>query len=91
MAVRTCTGCSRRKPKCEMIRVAASPWTVSAGPVKMAGRGAYVCRNLECARSAFSSGRLDRALRAKVPPRVYHEIEVTIKESCEIGEKDQGS
>ncbi len=89
-AFRMCVGCSRRRPKSEMIRIGAAPWTVSVGPVKKAGRGAYVCRGEECVRSAVSSGRLEKALRTKVPPGVYHEIVMTTKESCEIGENDQG-
>ena len=52
--MRKCTGCNEMKPKKELVRVVRSPeGEVSLDLTgKKPGRGAYVCRNLECLKKA---------------------------------------
>ena len=47
---RQCTGCGEMKPKSELIRVVRSPdGTVGLDRSgKANGRGAYICRSVEC-------------------------------------------
>ena len=58
--LRMCTGCMEMKPKKELIRVVKTP----EGEVtvdltgKKSGRGAYICRNIECLEKAFKAKRL---------------------------------
>ena len=52
--MRKCTGCNEMKPKKELVRVVRSPeGEVSLDLTgKKPGRGAFVCRNLECLKTA---------------------------------------
>ncbi len=44
--IRTCLGCRQRKPKQELLRVAAGPAGLEARA--QGGRGRYVCRDASC-------------------------------------------
>ena len=69
-------GCREMKPKKELVRVVKSP----AGEITMdlrgkaPGRGAYVCRNLECLRRAIRSKALERGFGAAIPQEVYDRL-----------------
>ncbi len=56
-------GCRRKAPKSELLRIAADKngWVRADPGGKLGGRGAYVCRRIECLKSARK--RLPRALR----------------------------
>ena len=86
--LRKCTGCGERKPKKELIRVVKAPdikdekgEPVSAGEVsldfvgKKPGRGAYVCRSIECLKLARKARRLERAFSCKIPEEIYDRLE----------------
>ena len=61
---RTCLGCRQVKAKRELIRIVRT----SEGNIeiditgKMAGRGTYLCPNLECWEAGLKGNRLDYAL-----------------------------
>ena len=78
--MRMCVGCREMKPKRELIRVVRSPdGVVSLDPVgKKPGRGAYVCRDVECLRKARKSRALERALEIAIPPEVYDAMEAEL-------------
>jgi len=62
---RTCVACGRVQPKRELIRLVR---THDAGVQvdesgKLPGRGAYLCRRVECWEMALRGGALDRALK----------------------------
>lgn len=42
---------------------------------RMAGRGAYLCRNAECLRKAQKAKRLERAFQCPVPDEVMAKLE----------------
>lgn len=76
------------KPKKELIRVVKAPdktnedgSTISQGEVsldltgKKPGRGAYVCRDIECLKLARKARRFERAFSCKIPDEVYDEME----------------
>jgi predicted RNA-binding protein YlxR (DUF448 family) len=44
--IRTCLGCRQRKPKQELLRIAAGPAGFKA--CAQGGRGLYVCRDASC-------------------------------------------
>ena len=60
--VRTCIGCRRVAPAAELVRVSLRDGvpTLSAH----GGRGAWLCRSVECFDRADRAGRFGRALRA---------------------------
>ena len=47
------------------------------------GRGAYLCRSVECFRKAAKSRGLERSFKQEIPQDVYDRLE---KEMGEIGE-----
>lgn len=71
--LRMCTGCSEMKPKKELVRVVRN----KEGEVsidltgKKPGRGAYVCKNIECLEKAYKTKRLERNLEVKIAEEVY--------------------
>ena len=42
---------------------------------RMAGRGAYLCRNVECLRKAQKAKRLERAFECPIPDEVMAKLE----------------
>ncbi|MCI5561954.1 MAG: YlxR family protein [Intestinimonas massiliensis] len=77
---RQCVGCREMKEKKTLLRVVKSP----EGAVsldfggKKPGRGAYVCRDVECLRKARKSRALERALEIAIPPEVYDAMEAEL-------------
>ena len=70
LPLRKCSGCGEMKAKTELVRVVRSP----EGELSMdltgrkAGRGAYVCRNIDCAPPA-SARRWSDPSPVPSPPR----------------------
>lgn len=75
--LRMCTGCGEMKPKKELVRVVRS----KEGEISLdltgrkAGRGAYVCRNLDCLKKARKTRRIERSLDCQIPDEVYDAME----------------
>lgn len=45
---------------------------------KLNGRGAYICKNMDCFEKALKSKRLERTLEIKIPSEIYEEIKAEI-------------
>ena len=79
--VRMCAGCGGRFDKRDLVRVVRTP----QGDVqldltgKMAGRGAYVCHDVECLKKARKSRALERAFSTAIPPEVYDAMEAELE------------
>lgn len=71
--MRMCLGCNEMKPKKELIRVVKSP----EGEIsldftgKKSGRGAYICRSVECFNKARKGRRLEKSFSCKIDAGVY--------------------
>ena len=78
--MRMCVGCREMKPKRELIRVVRSPeGEVSMDPVgKKPGRGAYVCRSVDCLKRAIKQRQLERQLEVQLTPEVAQALQDTI-------------
>lgn len=74
--LRQCTGCREMKSKKEMIRVlkTAEDEIVLDATGKKNGRGAYICRSLECLERAMKTKGLERSLKASIPGEVYESL-----------------
>ena len=74
---RQCVGCREMKDKKSLIRVVRSPeGEISLDFVgKKPGRGAYVCRDVECLKRARKSRALERAFDTAIPAEVYDAME----------------
>lgn len=74
---RMCTGCMEMKPKKELIRIVRSPEgdNVSIDLTgKKPGRGAYICKNIECLEKAFKAKRLNKNLQTEVSKEIYETL-----------------
>lgn len=90
--LRMCTGCGEMKPKKELVRVVKAPeredenGTLTGGEVSLdlsgrkPGRGAYVCRSIECLKKARKSRRFEKAFSCKIPDEVYDKMEGELHE-----------
>ncbi len=81
--MRKCTGCGEMKPKKELVRVVRSPeGEISLDLTgKKNGRGAYVCRDVQCLKKARKSKRIERAFECAIPDEVYGRMEQEMTES----------
>jgi len=80
--MRMCVSCREMKPKRELTRV-VKPQDGDAHidlTGKAAGRGAYVCANIECFKKARKSKALERALECVISPEVFDSLEANIPE-----------
>lgn len=81
--MRMCTGCAEMKAKKELVRVVKS----KEGEIsldltgKKAGRGAYVCKQLDCLQKARKARRLEKAFSCQIPPEVYDQMEEELRGS----------
>ena len=68
---------TKRVPMRELVRVVrAADGTVSLDLTgKKSGRGAYLCRNLECFRKARKTRKMERGLAVQIPEQVYDAME----------------
>ncbi|PWW06438.1 hypothetical protein DFQ01_103341 [Paenibacillus cellulosilyticus] len=75
--LRKCIACQRMMPKKELIRVVRTPEANVLIDLtgKKAGRGAYLCGQVDCFRLAKKSRAFDRALKAQVEPVIYDQLE----------------
>ena len=66
---RTCAGCGGEFPKRDLLRIVRRPdGQIAVDPSgKAPGRGAYLCRRLECLEQALKRKQLSRSLKSKVP------------------------
>jgi len=80
-ATRTCLGCRQARPKAglvRLVRTASGIVIADGGPRPSAGRGAYVCPELECLERGLSPGRLGHAFRkpSQAAPDLITEVQV---------------
>lgn len=79
--MRMCVGCREMKPKKDLIRVVRSadggvPFVDRTS--KAAGRGAYICKDVECLNKAVKSNALSRALEIKIDDEITTALEKEI-------------
>jgi predicted RNA-binding protein YlxR (DUF448 family) len=71
--IRKCLGCGEGRPKKELIRVVKS----NDGELsidltgKKNGRGAYICRTIDCFNKARRARRFERTFQCSIPEEVY--------------------
>lgn len=79
--LRKCNGCGEQKDKRELVRIVKN----ADGEIsldltgKAAGRGAYICPDVECLKKARKSKRIEKAFECAVPSEVYDKLEEQLK------------
>lgn len=81
---RRCSGCGNRFEKQALVRVVRSPeGEIALDPTgRRNGRGAYLCRDVNCLKKARKAHRLEQNLACPIPDDVYAALE---KELSDIG------
>ncbi len=80
--LRKCTGCQEMKNKKELIRIVKGEdgeFSIDTTG-KKAGRGAYICPNVECLEKARKSKGLERSFKSAVPAEVYEKLREELAE-----------
>ncbi len=74
---RRCVGCNESKDKIALIRVVrASDGEVSLDFTgKKSGRGAYICKQVNCLKKARKGKRLEFHLNCEIPDAVYDALQ----------------
>ena len=83
---RMCTGCMEMRCKKELLRIVRS----KEGEIsidltrKKPGRGAYICKNIECFEKSFKTKRLERNLGGKISEEIYGKLKEQIDIKDEV-------
>lgn len=81
--MRMCLGCGEMKPKRELIRVVKS----KEGDIsldltgKKSGRGAYICKSVECFGKARKARKFERSFSCMISEDIYNSMEGELKEN----------
>ena len=79
---RTCMACNQKKDKNELIRIVKNKNNEinidKSG--KMAGRGAYICNDINCIEKVVKSKRLERVLETNISDGIYKSLRGVILE-----------
>ncbi len=82
--LRKCIACNEQKPKKDLIRIVKNKendiFIDFTG--KANGRGAYICRNVECLKNVQKKKALNRAFNQQISEDVYADL-IKELESCE--------
>ena len=75
--MRQCVGCGSMKSKKEMMRVlkTAEEGIILDTTGKKNGRGAYLCVDMECLKTARKNKGLERSFKMSIPNEVYDNLE----------------
>lgn len=76
-ATRQCVGCRETFEKKSLIRVIKTPEDDICldATGKSNGRGAYICKNVDCLKKAKKNQGLARSLKVTMPEEIYEELE----------------
>jgi predicted RNA-binding protein YlxR (DUF448 family) len=83
--------CRTGRPKRELLRVVRTPdrRVVIDATGRLSGRGAYVCRDAACLKTAIEKGALARALETPLPPELRAALEAGATTLSEGGVRGQ--
>lgn len=75
--MRMCLGCGEMKPKRELIRIVKTPEDEILLDLteKKSGRGAYVCRDIECLKKARKARKLEKNFSCRIEDEIYDRME----------------
>ncbi len=88
--MRMCIGCGEMKEKRSLIRAIKSP----EGEIsldftgKKSGRGAYLCKSMDCFMQAQKGRKLERAFSCKVDAAVYEELRDVLQREMDKSSDD---
>jgi predicted RNA-binding protein YlxR (DUF448 family) len=89
---RMCVGCREMKEKRSLIRVVKTPEGEikidSSG--KMSGRGAYVCKDVQCLQKAIKSKGLEKSLKVSINDDIKDQLTAMLADiTKDIGDANE--
>lgn len=80
--MRMCMGCREMKSKKELIRIVKTPEDEIQIDFsgKKNGRGAYLCKNIDCLKKIEKTGAISRAFSMTIDKSIYERLGEEIKE-----------
>lgn len=72
--LRMCVSCRLMKEKGELIKLTKTCGGEIVIGVQQDGRGAYVCKSLECIEKAEKKRQLQRALKSEISGEIYQSL-----------------
>ena len=73
--MRMCVVCRTMRPKNELVRIVKSEDTIALDLTgKMRGRGAYICKDINCIKKCVSKKFLNKVFDCLVDDAVYQKI-----------------
>ena len=81
--MRMCLGCGEMKPKRELIReVKSKEGDISLDLTgKKSGRGAYICKSVECFEKARKARKFERSFSCMISEDIYNSMEGELMEN----------
>ena len=78
--MRMCNGCMEMKPKKELIRIVKNSEGILSVDLtgKKPGRGAYICKDIQCLEKAIKSKRINKNLETNVSEEIYANLKEQI-------------
>lgn len=73
---RTCIGCNKKKNKNDLLKIVKNKEgniTVDKN-YKMQGRGAYICKNIDCLDIIIKKKKLEKNFLCKIETNIYEDI-----------------
>lgn len=82
--LRMCLGCREYKDKRQLIRVVRTPEKeiILDYTGKKAGRGAYICSDVECLKKAVKGKGMEKSLRSVIPEEILFELKSKLEMGC---------
>ena len=83
--MRLCLGCNEMKPKKELMRVVKSPEDEISLDFtgKKNGRGAYLCKDVQCFEKARKARRFEKSLSCRIDESVYEVMTNELRKETE--------
>ena len=83
--MRLCLGCNEMKPKKELMRVLKSPEDEISLDFtgKKNGRGAYLCKDVQCFEKARKARRFEKSLSCRIDESVYEVMTNELRKETE--------
>ncbi len=82
--MRMCVACRQMQPKKALLRVVRTPEgdVIVDATGRKNGRGAYLCRSMDCFRKAVKIRALERALEHPLPSETREALEKEFEHAC---------
>ena len=78
---RTCIGCNTKKNKNDLIRIVKYNNIIEIDANgKKPGRGAYICKNIDCLEMAIKKRKLEKNFSCKVNENIYEDLRGVISD-----------